>query len=61
MSRRDPIFEKLTLLERLEEIREELVELGIESFDELVARIEQLEAEVGDFEGEDAPEANGSV
>ncbi len=61
MSRSDPIFEKLMLLERLEEIREELAELGIDSFDELAARIEQLEAEIGDTEEEDDLEANGPV
>ena len=61
MSKSDPIFDKLTLLERLEEIREELDELGITSFEELTQRIDALEAEIGDAEGDDATATDGSV
>ncbi len=61
MSRTDPVFDKLTMLERLEEIREELDELGITSLDDLNKRIDALEAEVGDTEGEDSSGADGPV
>jgi uncharacterized small protein (DUF1192 family) len=60
MPDRDPDFEKLTQLDRLEELREELLELGITTLAELDARIAALESEIGD-----APEldddADGSV
>lgn len=63
MSKSDPIFDKLALLERLEEIREELDELGITSLDELRQRIDDLEAEIDDADaGGDNPVAtDGSV
>lgn len=63
MSTSDPVFDKLAPLERLEEIREELDELGITSLDELRRRIDDLEAAIDDADvGGDNPVAtDGSV
>jgi uncharacterized small protein (DUF1192 family) len=44
----NPLFDKLTQLDRLEELREELLELGVTTLAELEARIAALEAEIGD-------------
>ena len=57
---RDPDFEKLTQLDRLEELREELLELGLTTLAELDARIAALESEIGDAPGMDDG-ADGSV
>lgn len=51
--RKDPAFDTLMQLDRLEELREELLELGVTTVAELDARIAELEAEV-----EDMPEAD---
>jgi uncharacterized small protein (DUF1192 family) len=60
MPKPNPLFDKLTQLDRLEELREELLELGVTTLAELERRIAALEAEIGD-----APEhddgANGPV
>lgn len=63
MSKSDPIFDKLALLERLEEIREELDELGITSLDELRQRIDNLEAEIDDAgaDGDNPVVTDGSI
>lgn len=44
----DPQLDKLMQLDRLEELREELEELGVRTVEELEARIASLEAEIGD-------------
>jgi hypothetical protein len=59
-SKPDPLFDKLTQLDRLEELREELLELRITTLADLEARIAQLEAEVGD-EPEQDDGADGPV
>jgi hypothetical protein len=41
-------MEKLALLDRLEELREDLEELGIQTVQQLNERIAALEAEIGD-------------
>jgi hypothetical protein len=58
MSKRDPTFEKLQLLDRLEELLEDMDDLGIASRDELEARIREVEADIDDQTDEDA---HGSV
>jgi len=44
----DPIHEQLLLLDRLEELREDMEELGINSMEELRQRIVELEALLDD-------------
>jgi hypothetical protein len=44
----DPFFDTLALLDRLEELREDMRELGIASIEELDARIAALEAQIDD-------------
>jgi uncharacterized small protein (DUF1192 family) len=56
MPKSDPLFDKLTQLDRLEELREELLELGVTTLAELETRIAALEAEIGD-----APEQDDGV
>jgi hypothetical protein len=51
----DPLFEQMLELDRLEELLEELSELGITSVEDLEARIRELEAAI-----DDAPAADGS-
>lgn len=55
----DHTFDKLMQLDRLEELREELLELGVTTLAELDARIAALEAEVKDMpdadDGGDGP------
>jgi hypothetical protein len=48
MAQRDPDHEKLLLLDRLEELLEDMEELGLRTIDEVRARIEQLDAELED-------------
>ena len=48
----DPEHEKLLLLDRLEELLEDLQELGINSVEELRERIAALEAEIDEAENE---------
>ncbi|GBD15884.1 hypothetical protein HRbin26_00779 [bacterium HR26] len=54
------LHELLLELDRLEELREDLVELGIRSIEELDARIEQLHRLVDQMSGEQDDE-HGSV
>lgn len=56
-SQPDPIHETLLLLDRLEELREDMEELGIASLEELRQRIVELEAQLDDDDGGD----DGSV
>lgn len=44
----DPLHESLLLLDRLEELREDMEELGITSLIELRQRIAELEAQLDD-------------
>ena len=60
VSKNDPLFAALTMLDRLEELREELLEHGLSTLDELDARIAELEAEVGD-EADDDSGGDGPV
>ena len=50
----DPTFERLLLLDRLEELREEMDELDVTSIADLEAKIAALEAEIED-EDDDGP------
>jgi hypothetical protein len=52
VSARDPMHDKLILLARLEDLLEELDELGITDVNQLIARIDSLEREISDDEGE---------
>lgn len=54
------LHELLLELDRLEELREDLLELGIRSIEELDARIEDLHRLVDQMSGEQDTE-NGSV
>jgi L-lactate utilization protein LutB len=54
------LHELLLELDRLEELREDLVELGIRSIEELDARIEELHRLVNQMSGEQDDE-HGSV
>ena len=60
MNKRDPLFDKLALLDRLEELREDMLELGITTLAELDARIASLDAEISDEEDE-GPDDDGPV
>ena len=54
----DPIHESLLLLDRLEELREDMEDLGINSLEELRQRIVALEAQLDDDAldgGDDGP------
>lgn len=51
--RLDPIHEQLLLLDRLEELREDMEELGITSIEQLRQRIVELEALLDDDLDED--------
>lgn len=54
--RPDPLHETLLLLDRLEELREDMEALGISSLDELRQRIIEIEARLDDEEsGDDGP------
>ncbi|MCO5177063.1 MAG: DUF1192 domain-containing protein [Thermomicrobiales bacterium] len=44
----DPSYDRLLLLDRLEELREDMVELNVRSIEDLEARIAALEAEIAD-------------
>jgi hypothetical protein len=48
----DPLYDKLVLLDRLEDLLEEMEELGITDLTQLTARIDELEREIDDAEGE---------
>jgi hypothetical protein len=50
----DPFHDALLLLDRLEELREDMEELGIRTIDELRQRIVELEALIHD-EDDDGP------
>ena len=51
----DPLHESLLLLDRLEELREDMEELGIASLGELRQRIVELEAQLDDDRSDDGP------
>jgi hypothetical protein len=51
----DPTFDKLMELDRLEELLEEMDELGVTTRDEVAARIRALEAEIDDLPEDDGP------
>jgi hypothetical protein len=53
-ARPDPVHEQLLLLDRLEELREDMEELGITSLEQLRQRIVELEALLDD-EDDDGP------
>lgn len=57
---KDATFDRLMLLDRLEELREDLLELGIASLAELEDRIAMLEAEIAELPDDDVG-ADGSV
>ena len=44
----DPLHEALLLLDRLEELREEMEEIGVTSLEEVRQRIAELEAQLDD-------------
>lgn len=44
----DPSYDRLLLLDRLEELREDMEELNVRSIEDLEARIAELEAEIAD-------------
>ncbi len=48
-----PLYDLLTELDRLEEIREDLEELGLRTLEEVDARIEELNQLIDDLSGED--------
>ena len=48
MSEQDPLQDKLLVLDRLEELLEDMQELGVTSIDDIRERIEQLEREIDD-------------
>ena len=50
--RPDPLYDTLLMLDRLEELREDMEELGITSLDELSRRIEEIEARLGNENGD---------
>ncbi|HUG15155.1 MAG TPA: hypothetical protein VMM78_09065 [Thermomicrobiales bacterium] len=58
MAADDAVFELITLLDRLEELREELLELGLSSLDDIETRLRELEALLDDLPDGDA---NGPV
>lgn len=45
---RDPDYNKLVMLDRLEDLLEEMKELGITSIEQLTKRIDELEREIDD-------------
>lgn len=51
----DQLHESLLLLDRLEELREDMEELGISTLEELRQRIAVLEAQLDDDGGDDGP------
>jgi hypothetical protein len=56
LARPDPVHEQLLLLDRLEELREDMEELGITSLEQLRQRIVELEAQLDDDpEDDDGP------
>ncbi|CCF85299.1 hypothetical protein [Nitrolancea hollandica] len=48
-----PLYDLLTELDRLEEIREDLEELGLRTLEEVDARIEELNQLIDDLSGEE--------
>ncbi|HMM40760.1 MAG TPA: hypothetical protein PKA95_02530 [Thermomicrobiales bacterium] len=48
----DPTYDRLLLLDRLEELREDMRELGVRSLDEVERRIAALEIELADEDDE---------
>ncbi len=53
MPKVDPLYDKLALLDRLEDLLEEMDELGIHDIEQLIGRIAQLEREIDDIESSD--------
>lgn len=51
----DPTYDRLVLLDRLEELREDMRELGVRSLDEIEQRIAEIEIELADDERDDGP------
>jgi polyhydroxyalkanoate synthesis regulator phasin len=49
---RDPLYDKLVLLDRLEDLLEEMEELGVTDIVQLTAMIDELEREIDDLEGQ---------
>lgn len=48
-----PLYELLTELDRLEEIREDLEEMGLRTLDEVDARIAELNQRIDELSGEE--------
>lgn len=48
------LYEKLDQLDRLEELLEEMQDLGVRTFEEIERRIAELDAEVGEQDSDDA-------
>lgn len=48
----DPTYDRLLLLDRLEELREDMRELGIDSLETLEERIAEIERELADEDNE---------
>lgn len=48
----DPLYDKLLMLDRLEDLLEEMEELGVTDLAQLTARIDELEREIDDAEAE---------
>ncbi len=48
----DPTYDKLVLLDRLEELREDMRELGVQNLDDLERRIAALEEELAEEDDE---------
>ncbi len=58
MSKREQdkeVYELLVELDRLEELREQLEELGLSTIDEIEERIDQVSAKVEQLDGERTP------
>jgi hypothetical protein len=48
VSKREPAFDLLSLLDRLEDIREEMLDLGVTTIEDIEARIRDLESRLDD-------------
>lgn len=48
-----PLYDLLTELDRLEEIREDLEEMGLRTLEEVDARIEELNQTIDELSGEE--------
>jgi uncharacterized protein Yka (UPF0111/DUF47 family) len=58
MARKDPTADLLALLDRLEELREDLLELNVSTLSEIEQRISEIESQLDDVPDDGA---DGSV